>query len=93
MKYRKKPIVIEAIIWKGDNLEEVMNFLNTEFEYNKDDYYYTYKFIYDKDGLIIRTLEGLMKVSIGDFIIKGINGEYYPCKPDIFEKTYEKVED
>ncbi|MFM9596855.1 hypothetical protein ACKI1O_46745, partial [Streptomyces scabiei] len=47
----------------------------------------------DKDGeLIIYTLEGDMKASVGDFIIKGVHGEFYPCKPDIFEETYEGVQ-
>lgn len=45
-----------------------------------------------KGGLIIKTLEGEHIATIGDFIIKGVNGEFYPCKPDIFEKTYEKAE-
>lgn len=45
----------------------------------------------DKGGVYIPTLEGNMKANIGDYIIKGINGEFYPCKPDIFDKTYEKV--
>ena len=45
----------------------------------------------DKGGFCIPTLEGNMKANIGDYIIKGINGEFYPCKPDIFDKTYEKV--
>lgn len=45
----------------------------------------------DKGGFYIPTLEGNMKANIGDYIIKGINGEFYPCKPDIFDKTYEKV--
>lgn len=94
MKYRKKPVVIEAVQWNGYNLEEIMNFIDSEFKYNKDNtYYYTDKFLYSDNELTIRTLEGLMKASIGDYIIKGINGEYYPCKPDIFEKTYEKVEE
>ena len=44
-----------------------------------------------EEGLTIHTLEGDMIASIGDYIIKGVNGEFYPCKPDIFEKTYEKV--
>ena len=43
--------------------------------------------------VFIRTLEGDMKISNGDYIIKGVNGEFYPCKPDIFEKTYERVDD
>lgn len=45
----------------------------------------------DKGGFYIPTLEGDMKANIGDYIIKGINGEFYPCKPDIFDKTYEEV--
>lgn len=95
MKYRKKPVVIEAIIWDGKNLEEVMKFLNSEFRYEPLTEYVTQKFTYSTMGndLRIVTLEGLMKASIGDYIIKGVNGEYYPCKPDIFEKTYEKVEE
>jgi len=44
-----------------------------------------------KDGFKIKTLEGEMTASIGDFVIKGVNGEFYPCKPDIFKKTYEEV--
>ena len=43
--------------------------------------------------LYIKTLEGVMEAKVGDYVIKGINGEFYPCKPDIFEKTYEKIED
>ena len=95
MKYRKKPIVIEAIIWNGNNLKEVMNFINSEFRYEPLTEYITKKFTYSTidNDLKIVTLEGLMKASIGDYIIKGVNGEYYPCKPDIFEKTYEKVEE
>ena len=95
MKYRKKPIVIDAIIWNGNNLKEVMNFVNSEFRYEPLTNYVTKKFTYSTmdNDLRIVTLEGLMKASIGDYIIKGVNGEYYPCKPDIFEKTYEKVDD
>ena len=44
------------------------------------------------EKLFVRTLEGNMKAEVGDWIIKGINGELYPCKPDIFDKTYEKVD-
>lgn len=54
----------------------------------------TFDLIYNsEEELLVSTLEGIMKVSVGDFIIQGVNGELYPCKPDIFEKTYEKVED
>ena len=50
-------------------------------------------FMVKKDGLKIFTLEGTMNANIGDWIIKGVKGEFYPCKPDIFEETYEKVEE
>lgn len=78
MKYRKKPVVVEAIQYTDNNLLDVVKFCgegNTIF-----DYY-----------LYIVTLEGNMRVSKGDYIIKGIHGEFYPCKPDIFEETYEAL--
>jgi len=84
MKYRKKPIVIDAIQWHG-NKSDLLRFscelghLPMYVDFNKD--------------LIIHTLEGDMKANVGDWIIKGVNGEFYPCKPDIFEKTYEEVID
>ena len=77
-KYRKKPVVIEAIQWVGNNLSEIDNFIGRTV-YNKE------------TTLVIHTLEGDMEASIGDYIIKGVNGEFYPCKPDIFDKTYEEV--
>ena len=77
-KFRKKPVVIEAIQWTGTNFVEMCLFTNNETFVN--------------DGKIeIDTLEGVMTASKGDWIIKGIHGEFYPCKPDIFEKTYEEV--
>lgn len=90
-RYRKKPIEIEAIQWNGKNIEEIMNFMGSEFKYEKNTLYCTKKFTYDGLDLFINTLEGSMLASIGDYIIKGINGEFYPCKPDIFDKSYEKV--
>lgn len=80
-KYRKKPVVIEAIKWKGQNHNEVFEFCGNDNFYFSD----------NQKDLFIPTLEGEMKANIGDFIIKGINGEFYPCKPDIFEKTYDEV--
>lgn len=77
-KYRKKPVAIEAIQWNGKNLSEIDNFMGGTVE-NKG------------TTLVIHTLEGDMEASIGDYIIKGVNGEFYPCKPDIFAKTYEEV--
>ena len=79
-KYRKKPIVIEAVQWDGD--------INALKVFPKKDI----KNVRLRDGeLYIQTLEGEMHCSNNDFIIRGINGEYYPCKLDIFEKTYEEV--
>ena len=93
MKYRKKPIVVDAIQWTCNNLNEVMNFIDSEFKYDPNTDYVTSKFIFCKDSkrLQINTLEGTMLVSKGDYIIKGVKGEIYPCKPDIFEKSYEEV--
>lgn len=92
-QYRKKPVVIEAVQWDGKNHREMFNFLGGE-----DTDYITasgVNFYIDWDkvegGLIIKTLEGEHIASLGDFIIKGVQGEFYPCKPDIFEKTYELV--
>lgn len=93
MKFRKKPVVIEAVqvvsreerykpnlerpLWLAD----AINSKQVVWCMSAD------------DGYFIETLEGTMKARIGDWIIKGVNGELYPCKPDIFEKTYEKVTD
>lgn len=91
MKFRKKPIVIDAIKWEPKNTpESALVDLHT---YNKEFQYIYSPFFINKKELYIKTLEGDMHVSNGDWIIKGVHGELYPCKPDIFEKTYEKVED
>lgn len=92
MKYRKKPVVITAIQWKGDNFDEVMNFMQ-EFHGNKFNYENAEELAYKTKELNIRTLEGNMTASKNDFIIKGVQNEFYPCKPEIFEKTYEPVND
>ena len=76
--YRKKPVVVEAVQWTGENHAEMCEFIDPEaFE------------IIPRIGLVIHTLEGDHHASPGDYIIKGVNGEFYPCKPDIFAKTYE----
>lgn len=78
MAYRKKPVVVEAVQWTGENHAEMCEFIDPEaFE------------IIPRIGLVIHTLEGDHHASPGDYIIKGVNGEFYPCKPDIFAKTYE----
>ena len=78
-KYRKKPVVVEAIQWTGDNTAEIMRWVGDN--------------AYFRGTLYIKTLEGNYRASVGDYIIKGIKGEFYPCKPVIFEKTYEPVEE
>jgi hypothetical protein len=82
MKYRKKPVVIEAIQFTGKNDAEIMEFCPVA----RDPVDY-------KPNLIILTLEGEMLVSVGDWVIKGVAGEFYPCKPYVFEETYEPVEE
>ena len=81
-KYTKKPVEIEAVQWTGENLLEVLNFCSSCFSYEKN----------GQKVLTISTLEGNMNASHGDFIIKGVKGEFYACKPDIFEMTYDKVD-
>ena len=93
MKYRKKPIVVEAVRWTGENREEIRKLCNNRGAFftpaRQDTEGHTTKW----NLLIIDNLEGLMYAEIGDYIIKGVNGEFYPCKPDVFAKTYEAVED
>ena len=78
-KYRKKPVIIEAIQWNGKNLAEIDNFVGGSLKM-------------EGSSLVIHTLEGDMEASINDYIIKGVNGEFYPCRPDIFDKTYERAQ-
>ena len=75
MFYRKKPVVIEAMQLNVENKDEVAEWCEGVAD--------------TSGGVYIKTLEGEMHASEGDFVIKGVNGEFYPCKPDIFEKTYE----
>ncbi len=83
MKFRKKPVVIEAIQFTGRNWEEVGLFVGKVASHAEQ---------YGKDVLLIHTLEGDHRADVGDWIIKGIKGEFYPCKPDIFERTYESAD-
>jgi hypothetical protein len=93
MKYRKKPVVIEAVQWDGTGvgLREIEAFMGA------DAFGSLGVSRYGRTGglffLVITTLEGAMRANPGDWIIRGIKGEYYPCKPDIFEATYEPVEE
>lgn len=88
MKYRKKPVVIEAWEFTRDSLKAAdswvrryRNDINLFSQYGGEVLY-----------IEIKTLEGTMRAELGDYIIKGIQGEFYPCKPDIFEATYELAE-
>ena len=78
-QYRKKPVVIEAVQWTGQNIAEINNFAfgHVQGAVNKD------------CSFLVGTLEGPHTASVGDWIIRGVKGEFYPCKPDIFAATYE----
>jgi hypothetical protein len=89
MKYRKKPVVIEAIQFREGNFEEILNFSSGKAKRRIS---YEGNTPIETNTIDISTLEGTMNAIDGDFIIKGVSGEFYPCKPDIFEKTYEKVD-
>jgi hypothetical protein len=90
--YRKKPVVIEAVQLCRDNLKEVETFLAGEvlpsFYSRRSDF----NINWGNSTVHIHTLEGVMKAEPGDWIIKGVKGEFYPCKPDIFAATYEPSE-
>lgn len=79
MKYRKKPVVIDAFHWDGTNVAEARDFFGSFLGWHLE----------NSEFLIIKTLEGDHLANPGDWIIKGVKGEFYPCKPDIFAATYE----
>lgn len=81
-KFRKKPVVIDAVQWAG-KMQPIIDLVGGDLPTFGD----------GDQSLRISTLEGDMKCSLGDWVIKGVSGEFYPCKPDIFEKTYEIVGD
>jgi len=80
-RYRKKPIIIEARLWDGSLAcaDEIVQWSNGIVKKGPT------------NSLLIQTLEGEMRADVGDWIIKGVKGEFYPCKPDIFKATYEAV--
>lgn len=92
MKYRKKPVVVDAIQWTGYNPTEIKALAGDAAEVYIHDAAWTAGVAPPLVEITIFTLEGHMKASVGDYIIKGVCGEFYPCKPDIFEQTYEPVE-
>lgn len=92
MKFRKKPVTIEAIQWTGENLKEVIQFTGKHPRFNEwfscwEDYERHVQ--HDGRRFKIFTLEGAMTADPGDWIIRGVKGEHYPCKPDIFAATYD----
>jgi hypothetical protein len=85
-RYRKRPIEVEAMQYDGTNFNALWDFTGRSAHIKE---------IIGPHAplaLAVYTLEGVMKADVGDWIIKGIQGEYYPCKPDIFEQTYEPVQ-
>ena len=93
--FRKKPVTIQAIQYTTENLFDVMQFTGKHPKWH--DWFTSWEHYEDhvkKDGYVFKILtpEGTMKAVPGDWIIRGVNGEHYPCKPEIFEKTYEAVE-
>ena len=87
-KFRKKPVVVDVIQWTGSNILECGDFMGGEAERN-----ITWNHNSATNALNIYTLEGIHRANIGDWLIRGVKGEFYPCKPDIFEQTYEAVEE
>jgi len=80
LKYRKKPVVIDAVQYTGANFNDIEEFVGGDAEFREGQ-------------LVVATLEGPLRASPGDWIIKGVKGEFYPCKPNIFALTYEAVDD
>ena len=92
IKATKKPVTIEAIQWTGANTKACLEFMGQNVDLSNpiaQDRFYDWEQSLAKYGWKITTLEGGHVASIGDYIIKGIKGEFYPCKPDIFNLTYD----
>lgn len=81
--FRKKPVVVKAMLYTVETCKAIHDWLGLEHADHDLDC---------DQGIFIDTMEGQMNASLGDYIIQGVQGEFYPCKPDIFEKTYEQVE-
>ena len=81
VKYRKRPVEIEAIQFTGYNYKDIKDFVGKSYKLNSVD-----------ASVYIHTLEGDMRVLPTDYVIKGVKGEFYPCKADIFLETYERVD-
>lgn len=80
-KYRKRPVVVEAVLWDGGNSREINDFVTGScLSWSSD------------EAPCIHTLEGMMRAEPGDWIIKGVKGEFYPCKDEVFRLTYEPAD-
>ena len=97
-KYRKKPVVVEAVQWNGKNVYEIYTFVEGKTDNTSckmaEDRWFEYVGMMTNEKWKFKTLESdgeTQKADVGDWIIKGVQGEFYPCKPDIFNATYEKV--
>ena len=87
-RYRKKPVEIEAFKWIGDS-NSIQYPIWFRLAIERGSIWFAEDGLNGKQEMIIRTLEGNHRAKVGDYIIKGVKGEIYPCKPDIFEMTYE----
>lgn len=92
-RFRKKPVEIEAFGYDGTNSSEVVAWADTERVFTVPDGPDRDLRRPDSALLVIQTLEGMLTATVGDWIIRGVAGEFYPCKPDIFDATYEAVTD
>ena len=90
-QYRKKPVTIQAMQWDGSlkSTDDVTHWCGGRYDYEVKTSDHTDK----AEWISIPTLEGVMRADVGDWIIRGVAGEFYPCKPDIFAATYEAVSD
>lgn len=84
-RFRKKPAEVEALRFDGDNFEAIAQWMQGHKFYDYGDP----SGECPSDTFFINTLEGTMRADVGDWVIRGVKGEFYPCKPDIFEATYE----
>jgi len=97
MKYKKRPVIIEAIQLQSTDksIREILLFMSVGVNTNSNSASDAFESYCDNcrinEGMRIETLEGGHFASFGDYIIKGVQGEFYPCKPDIFKQTYEEV--
>jgi hypothetical protein len=85
MKFRKRPVVVEAMRFTNETKDQLFNWISCTRSAGRNEN--------GEPILLIWTLEGVHTARLGDWIIKGVAGEFYPCKPNIFEQTYERATD